>query len=336
MYLNKKIQKNILLSFGIFFLIVASICYLYSDLANPKNEKIIWGTSFSPGYTRYLGLDVGEVYKVILDDWKFRYLRLTARWDEVEPERGKFNFTEVDYLMNEAAKRNAKVVLVVGQKTPRWPECNVPDWTKNLSDDEYHAALNNYLKIAAERYKNNLALETWQVENEAFLAFGNKCHPLNIAKLKTEISTIKSIDPNHLVIITDSGELSFWNKTARAADLFGSTAYRVVWNKRSGYFNYDWLPAVFYRLHALLYGLNLNNVYVSELQAEPWMPDYPITVNNVSEQLKSMNLDRLQKQLDFAQRTGFSRAYLWGAEWWYWLKINGYSGLFDYIKYLPK
>ncbi|MFA6547770.1 MAG: beta-galactosidase [Candidatus Magasanikbacteria bacterium] len=325
------LQKKLLIFFGIVLLIAANVWYLFSDSANPKNEKIILGTSFSPDYARYLGLDVGEVYKVILDDWKFRYLRLTARWDEVEPKSGKFDFSELDYLLNEAAKRNAKVVLAAGQKTPRWPECNVPDWAVNLSDDQYHVALNNYLKNVAEHFKNNPALETWQVENEPFLEFGDKCRTLDVKKLQTEISTIKNTDPKHLVMVTDSGELSFWNKTAKAGDIFGSTAYRVVWSKRSGYFNYDWLPAAFYRAHAKLYGLNLKNVYISELQAEPWMPNMAISVENIDEQLKSMNLDRMQKQIDFAKQTGFSRAYLWGAEWWYWLKIHGYSGMADYF-----
>ena len=330
------LKKDLFIALGVISLIIISIWFVHSDIANPKNKNIILGTSFSPEYTRYLGLDVGEVYKVILDDWKFRYLRLTARWDIVESENGKYNFSELDYLMTEAGKRNAKVVLAAGQKTPRWPECNVPEWATRLSDDEYFAALNNYLKVVAERYKNNPALETWQVENEAFLDFGTKCRALDEAKLKSEIATIKSVDEKHLVMITDSGELSLWNKTAKAGDIFGSTAYRVVWNEKSGYFNYDWLPPFYYRARAVLFGLNLNKVYVSELQAEPWMPDHAITTDNVAEQLKSMNLERLEKQLDFAQRTGFSRGYYWGAEWWYWLEIHGYDGISKYIKNLPK
>ncbi len=329
-------QKKLLVFLGICFSLIVGVGILHSDLANPKNEKIILGTSFSPNYARYLGLDVGEVYKVMLDDWNFRYLRLTARWDEVESEAGKYNFTELDYLMNEAAKRNAKVVLVAGQKTPRWPECNVPDWTVGMSDDQYFSALNNYLKIVAEHYKNNSALETWQVENEPFLSFGKKCRTLDSKKLQTEIQTVKKIDPQHLVMITDSGELSLWNKTAKAGDIFGSTAYRVVWNKRGGYFNYDWLPAAYYRLHTMLYGLDLKNVYISELQVEPWMPNFAISPSNIDEQMKSMNLDRVKKQLNFAKQTGFSRSYLWGAEWWYWLKLHGSSGIANYIKNLPK
>lgn len=324
------------LLFSILFVLIIFVVFLYSNFANPKNDKIIWGTSFSPVYARYLGLDVGEVYRVILDDWKFRYLRLTARWDQVEPQNGKYDFSELDYLMNEAGKRNAKVVLVAGQKTPRWPECNVPNWAKGLSDDDYYGSLNNYIKTVVERYKNNPALEVWQIENEPFHVFGNRCRTLSAARLQDEINVVKDNDKNHLVMVTDSGELSLWNKTAYAGDIFGSTAYRVVWGKNGGYFNYDWLPAVFYRTHALLFGLNLNNVFISELQAEPWMPNMPISKDNIDEQMKSMDLSRVKKQLDFAQRTGFSRAYLWGAEWWYWLKLQGSEEIADYIKNLSK
>ena len=33
-----------------------------------------------------------------------------------------------------------------------------------------------------------------------------------------------------------------------------------------------------------------------------------------------MNFARTQTTIDFARRTGFSEIYLWGVEWWYWLK----------------
>jgi hypothetical protein len=33
-----------------------------------------------------------------------------------------------------------------------------------------------------------------------------------------------------------------------------------------------------------------------------------------------MNPEHLRENLAFVQRTGFDEAYLWGVEWWYWLK----------------
>ena len=33
-----------------------------------------------------------------------------------------------------------------------------------------------------------------------------------------------------------------------------------------------------------------------------------------------MNLEQFRKNIEFAQRTGLDTFYLWGGEWWYWLK----------------
>jgi hypothetical protein len=35
-----------------------------------------------------------------------------------------------------------------------------------------------------------------------------------------------------------------------------------------------------------------------------------------------MNPDKLKENVAFAQKVGFPEAYLWGAEWWYWLKTE--------------
>lgn len=322
------------------FLIILGIIVLFFYCAEkffyPPNKNMIWGASFSPEYSEFLGLDVKETYRIILDDYKFKYLRLTARWDKVESERGKFNFKEVDYLVTQAGKRQAKVVLAMGQKTPRWPECNVPDWTKNLSDKDYFSALNNYVQTVAEHYKNNPAIEIWQVENEPFLAFGAVCRFLDSDKLQAEIKAVKNTDSSRPVLVTDSGELSLWNKTAKVGDLFGSTVYRVVGNEYLGYVGYDWLPSVYYRWRALWHGRNLSSAFVAELQAEPWLPGKSVNESNIVEQFKSMNFNRLQKNLQFAQKTGFSRAYLWGAEWWYWLELHGDPEIGDYVRNLKK
>jgi GH35 family endo-1,4-beta-xylanase len=302
--------------------------------SSQKNNNMILGVSFSPSYARYLGLDPTNTFKKIIDDWNFKYVRMSSQWNEVEKERGKFDFSELDYYMNEASKRGVKVVLAVGQKTPRWPECHVPDWVKSLSDEEYFKVLNNYIFQTANRYKSHKALEIWQVENEPFLSFGNGCRKLTRARYDQEIQSVKKIDPNHLTMTTDSGELSTWRKTAQTADLFGSTAYRMVWNKWLGYWSYDWFPAFFFRMRAVMWGKNLSNAFISELQTEPWMPDTSIKAENINEQFKSMDLERFEKHIDFARSTGFARAYLWGAEWWHWLEKNGHPEFADRAKQL--
>jgi hypothetical protein len=281
-----------------------------------------YGVSFNPDHARYLGLNPAEVFRTIVEDWKFKKVRLPVQWNTVEVKKDSFNFTEIDSLMAEAEKHGVKVILVVGQKTPRWPECHLPDWAAQLSASEYTARREKYIGEVVKHYKSNAALELWQVENEPFLEFG-ACPPFTADDLKNEISLVKKSDAAHPTIVTDSGELHFWGTTARAGDYFGSTLYRIIWNQRTGYFHYDWLPAAWYRFKLWLAGRSPTTAFVIELQAEPWMPDKPFMDVTENEQNKSMNLPQLEKNIAFANSLGFARVYLWGAEWWYWQAQQG-------------
>jgi len=41
---------------------------------------------------------------------------------------------------------------------------------------------------------------------------------------------------------------------------------------------------------------------------------------DAEEQSKSMDLEKFKEMIKYTEQTGFDEAYLWGAEWWYWLK----------------
>lgn len=315
--------------------VVAMLGYAILEIASLPENKFTVGVSFDPVYARYLGLDTKALFATILDDWHFKHLRLAVFWDEVEKTSGALDFKELDYWFKEAQKRGAKIILAIGQKTPRWPECHDPSWVKDLSAAERRAKLLALMQSVVERYRDNPALETWQVENEPFLGFGI-CPAFSRADLTQEITLVKKLDPVHPILITDSGELSSWLQTARAGDLFGTTMYRVVWNKYIGYFSYDWLPASFYRFKLWLTGRARSEAYIAELQGEPWIPNTDVKHLPFDKQFKSLDLARLKKNINYASRVGFSRAYLWGAEWWAWAKTQGHPEFADYIKNLPK
>jgi len=302
----------------VIFIILSCIYYLvYSN--NKRNENMIYGTSFSPTYIQYLGYDYKKVFDFALDEIGFKYVRLITEWDEIEKKKGEYDFTVIDYLMDKSAEKDVKVILAVGRKTPRWPECHLPDWAKDKEYNEYKAELLKYMETVVKRYKDHKALEIWQVENEPFLNFGH-CKPLKRQDLDNEIALVKKLDKKHKIIVTDSGELSTWRKTAKVADLFGTTMYRVVWDKKIGYFSYDFLPAVFYQAKLKLFNRDKLQAFVVELQAEPWIPSQDIRSTNLKEQYKSIDLNRLKKNVDYASRTGMARSYLWGVEWWYYLE----------------
>jgi len=40
----------------------------------------------------------------------------------------------------------------------------------------------------------------------------------------------------------------------------------------------------------------------------------------LEEQKKTMDLEQFKKNIEFAKKTGLKEFYLWGSEWWYWMK----------------
>ncbi|MFA4931279.1 MAG: beta-galactosidase [Patescibacteria group bacterium] len=263
-----KIFIILLLSvFGIVLIIYVSM-WIFSI----KKYPIEYGISFNQNHAQYLGLDWKQVYLDMLSELKPKYVRIASMWSEVELEKGTYDFTNVDWMMDRAMEKGVKVVLVVGQKAPRWPECHVPIWTQTISKAEYDQKLLSYVRTVVERYQNHSALEIWQIENEPYIRFRfGDCQNFDSTLLTKEIAIVKKLDLNHKILITDSGELSTWRRAHRAGDLFGTTMYRVVRTPQQWVFTYDWLPAGFYRYKALLWGLKPVDVFVAELQAEPWL-----------------------------------------------------------------
>ncbi len=307
----------------IFLAIVTGVIWYFGrDTADP-NRQIAWGVTFSKLFSQKMGLDWKQNYLAILDDLKIKQLRLIAYWTEIEPAQNLYNFSDLDWQVEQAANRGVKIVLAVGQKLPRWPECHIPEWAtlappgqSDFKDQE----LLKYIEAAVVHYKNNSAIIAWQIENEPFLPYG-ECPPFDSELLDKEIDLVRSLDSAHKILITESGELSSWLSAAKRSDIFGTTMYKIVWDKNFGYISYFFIPKHFYWFKANLVRLFYGNkpVIVSELQAEPWGPGLIYDVA-VEEQLKSMNLKQFQMNLEFAKRVGFPEVYLWGSEWWYWMK----------------
>lgn len=287
----------------------------------PATAAPQWGVQFSKMHAEWLGIDWRQAYTALLDEVEVRHLRVGAYWPEIEPTDGVRQFEHLDWLMDEAATRGASVMLAVGRRLPRWPECHVPGWARALPEEVQQERVSALIRDVVTRYRSHPAISMWQVENEPFLTFFGACAPTDPAAFQREIELVRSLDSDHPILVTDSGELSTWMRTAEAGDFLGTTMYRVVWNRLVGYWSYDVLiPPAFYRLKAWLAGKPAARMIVAELQAEPWIPNGDIFSTSLDEQRRSMDADRLRRHAAFAKATGFPQVYLWGAEYWYWLK----------------
>jgi len=312
----KKILRNILFGALIFLLLFIGYFFIGSP---PPAEKITWGVNFSQKHAKNLGLDWKETYLALLDDLEANHLKVAAHWDLLEPEKNKYYFEDLDWQIKTAEEKGAKLLLVIGMKTPRWPECHIPEWAKGLTEEEQQERILNLVKEIVLRYRGRVSVWAWQVENEPFFPFG-ECPRVDKNFLKKEIDLVKSLDSSHPIVISDSGEGSFWIRAAKFGDIVGTTMYKRVWFHQVGiYVHYPFPPTFYWRKAQIVKKIFDKKVIVVELQAEPWGPKL-LYDSPIEEQEKTMNLEQFQKNVEFARKTGFDRFYFWGAEWWYWMK----------------
>jgi hypothetical protein len=327
----KKILKKIVYFLTAIFVLAIVLLIYFNWPVRDVKDKAELGVTFSYKYSRDIGLNWQDNFLAILDDLKVKHIRLPVYWEDIEKRENQYNFSEIDWQVKEAAKRNVELILVLGQKVPRWPECFVPKWAKNNNEKRKQALLKTIEKTV-KRYKKEDVIKFWQVENEPFLAFGI-CPQFDPDFLDQEIVAVKKIDPERKIIITDSGELSFWIQAAKRADVFGTTMYRTIWKEGFGYFTYPIGPRFFhFKKNIIKYFAHQNKAIVIELQTEPWVAGWTIS-RPLEEQFNSMNEEQLVKNVQFAKNSGFNKIYLWEAEWWYWLKTEkSYPGLWEQAK----
>ena len=311
---------------GIILAMVLLVVFIFGYFnlpGSPPRKDVALGMTFSYRYAESLGLDWQETYRALLDDVGVKKMRLPVYWDLVEAESGHYDWSALDWQLAEARKRDADVILTIGQRVPRWPECHIPAWAKE-SDEKRKSALLHFMGKVVERYKYNPTVAMWQVENEPFLVFFGVCPPFDKNFLDQEIAFVKGLDQTRPILLTDSGELSLWVSAAKRGDIFGTTLYRHIWTHQFGgrYITYPIGPN-FFRTKEFLVRLltDQEHFIVIELQAEPWANGWIADVP-LEEQFRTMDETKLRENVDYAKRVGFPEIYLWGGEWWYWMKTK--------------
>ena len=220
-----KVVATVLIILGLTWLGMANY---FVESVN-MDRDIIWGITFSNKASEGFGVDWRKNYEAILTDLHPKRVRLVAYWEDIEKNQGSFDFSDLDWQINKSLENNAQVVLALGMKAPRWPECHIPEWARNINTEERENALRGYIFKVIERYKENSSVVMWQVENEPYLDFG-ECPQRGENFLAEEIKIVKGLDKNRPILTTDGGEFGLWYKAAREGDIFGTTMYRKVYS----------------------------------------------------------------------------------------------------------
>lgn len=295
----------------------------YKSSQAHKPEVI--GASFNPAYAESLGLDAQQTMDALIDEVGVRHFRLVSYWSQLEPAPGKYDFRLLDWQFAKAEDAGATVTLAIGLRQPRWPECHMPGWAKDMPKSEWQQRLEKYIQRVVERYRNAPVLISYQLENEYYIDDFGTCQDADRARLVREFDLIKRLDSKHPIIMSRSNNLAGWPAGKPEADIYATSIYRRVWNTRlmRTYFDYP-VPAWYYGFIAGWQKLATGrDMMIHELQAEPWPPDrQSIKDTSLAEQNKSFTATMLPERVAFARQTGIREYYLWGSEYWYYRKVK--------------
>lgn len=301
-----------------------------------------WGTTFSQLQCYYLGLDYRQAFQQICSLGLSR-IRLCSYWHELEPIEQAYNFTVIDWLLDQSHKHGIEVVLTVGMKAPRWPEFHFPDWLQAQYDiqntdqpiDANPAIADRTLKLI-ERLMTHTrhvsSVKYWQVENEPLL-------PLEISAgrflspefLRQEVELVRSLArPEQKVLITTAINLPdplieednrAFQTSLKLADAIGINVYTKVPDGENSYLE----PTSAYWQMLKTWRQALANhhkeAWISELQAEPWEPNQLVAIKQVD--YPSASPQQVTSLVETLQNIGYATVMLWGCEYWYWHQQQG-------------
>ena len=302
--------------------------------------RIRLGATFSARRAVEAGLEplsaLGEVLSMGL-----RPLRLCAYWEEIAKE----GYGSLDRQLEAAERADAPVCLVIGMKSPGWPEFHLPDAVRpslGRGADVARAAglreaVLEFLGETVDRYREHPAVRWWQVENEPLNRSGPQAWWIGRSLLEAELAFVQGADQRPVVLTcfsrfdrrTDvasghrrlnpgallgrgSGAEAEALSLLRPGDVLGLDVYRRIGRPDGTVAEAapNWLRyASRWERRAHLLGIE---TWVTEAQAEPWEPDSGQHWTDPRSQEPEDPPDLVHRLVDAEFRT----ILLWGAEYW--------------------
>jgi hypothetical protein len=351
----KQTIKRTIVKYGLITLLViglliyrdAVLQWGISDPGRVSDRKI--GATFIKINAEHLGLNWQSAYREIINDLGIKYIRIPIFWDQLEPQSGQFNWADLDWQLQQATEANARVMLVVGHRVPRYPECYAPNWTRTLNRSQFKQALFHLTQTVVEHYQNHPALDAWQVENEPDAKILGRIWGSDICReigdwVTEEVALVKQLDHQHPTVVTYASAPWFASQFRRSlsfnSDVIGITLFNRLFFRSPIYNGYiemfklglaSPLRLGYQKSIAAQTG---QHFWVAEMQAEPWGPKGPYDFDRPEEADYTMNPNLLEETWNRANNGGAERVYLWGAEWWLSERNHGRSAMLNAVKRL--
>lgn len=312
--------------------------------ANRAYVPFSLGTTFSPLQCYYMNLDFHQAFRQIAQLGLAR-VRLGAYWNVIEKQRGEYDFTELDWLLDQCAQHRIEVVLAVGMKVPRWPEFHLPQWVNHLGDTgpgmvpldqrspQVAEMALQFVGRVVEHCRSAPALKYWQIENEPFTQLeitGGRYLSSEFVHREVELVRVSKLTDQKILLTNaihlpvpklTEDEPAFW-KSLSLADAVGMNVYTKVPSGNPG----EYLePAESFWRTLLSWQVTLQanelEAWIAEAQAEPWEPKQLVAMENRN--YPSATPERMTALVQTLRDIGYRSILLWGCEYWYWQMQQG-------------
>ncbi len=327
----------LLMSFGL-----AAYAPPIVDSATPGRAEV--GVTYSPREATFRNLPWQETFSAALDASP-ALVRLGVYWNEVETRPGTYDFSTIDWLLDQASARQQRVVLSVGMKAPRWPEYYLPDWLASslvvadrgvVSDDaQVRAATRALLAATIEHLRGRKLIAAWQVENEPLDAAGPHRWRIGAEFLAEEIALVRRLDAdrqrpvvvNTFVdtqpgVLLPSARSAIWrraDKVLATADVLGIDVYP---SRTLHVLDFEltvrWPAWIWSGLLADLHDAAIargKDAWIVEVQAEPWVSTGG-QVPPAAWPGAGVAPSSVQGVMGGLEAAGYRTILLWGMEHW--------------------
>ena len=305
-------------------LLVTGIVFALSTWYNYKesNKELIWGMSWSTKRAQTLGLsaDTTANLDAILNEIPIRRLQLMSYWDVGEPEKGTFNFSQLEEQFAVARRRGLRVSLQLGLHQSVSPFCHQPAWTQTLDQTELTIHLQHYLQRLIERFDNEVNLVQYQLEPEIFrVADGTCTHQLQVADLDELYQFVTTLTEKEVAVSLANNRPIVRRQTPNAGG-FGLRLTPYAQPEEKWYQLQRTLPARYYNFLAGNFSIfhSSSRFFIRQLVIEP--------VDNLP-----FSAELLQQRLDYAASSNLKTIDLQGAEWWLQQTQQGDNSLLELI-----
>lgn len=296
-----------------------------------------YGCTFSPRQLETLGLDPIKSLKTICK-WPIAYIRVGCYWDEIEPTQNKYQTERIRNYLKIIEQSGKKAVVVVGMKSPRWPEFYIPEWAKSFDETKLQTLTLKFIKTVVKDLRKFSVISHWQIENEPFDESGPDNIRISDSFIEQEIKLVRSLDnlndKSRPCVITVWGndtvsrETLIKNAQNCSADIIGLDVYYKQ-------YNFSVLGKDFYRgptftndqIKSQISKIN-KPLWIAELQAEPWEKNEQLYQ---ADNPLSISISKLRGNLKKVSELNPEVILFWGVEYWLWRQEQGDS---EYVKFI--